>query len=76
MTFYESQMSGKLPDWNRVAAKNGGWRRTAHLEDGKDYGYDLAGGFYDAGGESDASNPLPSGLDICHLRLGLPCIQI
>lgn len=51
MTFYEGQMSGKLPDWNRMSRKNGGWRSSAHLNDGQTIGKDLSGGFYDAGGE-------------------------
>jgi hypothetical protein len=49
--FYESQQSGKLPDWNRVRAdKKCGWRRDAHLDEGKNLGQDLVGGYYDAGG--------------------------
>jgi hypothetical protein len=52
MTFYESQMSGKLPAWNRVSASKGGWRRSAHLDDGNTIGTDLVGGFYDGGSES------------------------
>lgn len=31
--------------------KPGGYKKSAHLNDGKDIGINLAGGFYDAGGE-------------------------
>jgi hypothetical protein len=30
--------------------KPGGYKKSAHLNDGKDIGINLAGGFYDAGG--------------------------
>jgi hypothetical protein len=50
--FYEGQMSGKLPTWNRLlVGKPGGYKTSAHLNDGKDIGVDLSGGYYDAGGE-------------------------
>ena len=42
--FYEANMSGKLPSWHRVP-----WRGDSALKDGCDVGYDLTGGFYDAG---------------------------
>ncbi|GAB2959952.1 glycoside hydrolase family 9 protein [Nonomuraea fastidiosa] len=42
--FYEAQQSGRLPDWNRVS-----WRGDSGLDDGKDVGLDLTGGWYDAG---------------------------
>lgn len=49
--FYEGQMSGNLPAWNRLlAGKPGGYKKSAHLKDGAADGFDLAGGFYDAGG--------------------------
>lgn len=49
--FYEGQMSGKLPGWNRLlAGKPGGYKKSAHLTDGSDIGADLSGGYYDAGG--------------------------
>lgn len=49
--FYEGQMSGKLPAWNRLlVGKPGGYKTSAHLNDGKDIEKDLSGGFYDAGG--------------------------
>ena len=40
--FYESQRSGKLPANNRVP-----WRGDSALDDGKDVGLDLTGGYYD-----------------------------
>ncbi|KAG9048465.1 hypothetical protein FS837_012839 [Tulasnella sp. UAMH 9824] len=42
--FYEAQRSGKLPANNRVS-----WRNDSALEDGKEDGLDLTGGYYDAG---------------------------
>lgn len=42
--FYEAQQSGRLSPNNRVA-----WRGDACLEDGKDVGRDLSGGWFDAG---------------------------
>lgn len=47
--FYEAQRSGKLPNNNRVS-----WRNDSALDDGKDSGIDLAGGYYDAGGVYNA----------------------
>ena len=44
--FYEEQRSGKLPATNRVP-----WRNDSAVDDGKDVGLDLTGGYYDAGGE-------------------------
>lgn len=44
--FYEAQRSGRLPSDNRVA-----WRNDSALNDGLDYGVDLTGGYYDAGGK-------------------------
>ncbi|TBU49048.1 Six-hairpin glycosidase [Dichomitus squalens] len=42
--FYEEQRSGKLPQNKRVL-----WRNDSALDDGKDAGLDLTGGYYDAG---------------------------
>ncbi|HEX2952155.1 MAG TPA: glycoside hydrolase family 9 protein [Armatimonadota bacterium] len=42
--FYECQQSGKLPSWNRCE-----WRGPSCVNDGKDAGLDLSGGWYDAG---------------------------
>ena len=44
LKFYEAQMSGKLPDWNRIS-----WRKDSCVDDGADVGLDLSGGFFDAG---------------------------
>lgn len=43
--FYEEQRSGKLPSTNRVP-----WRNDSAIDDGRDVGLDLSGGYYDAGG--------------------------
>ncbi|KAG6911710.1 hypothetical protein DXG01_007960 [Tephrocybe rancida] len=48
--FYEAQRSGNLPSWNRVS-----WRNSSTVNDGKDVGLDLSGGYFDAGGY-DATN--------------------
>ncbi|MGW5717305.1 glycoside hydrolase family 9 protein [Amycolatopsis sp. NPDC003865] len=50
--FYDAQRSGVLPSGNRVS-----WRGPSALDDGKDAGLDLTGGFYDAGD---------------HVKFGLP----
>ncbi|GAB2629413.1 hypothetical protein GCM10027168_71350 [Streptomyces capparidis] len=42
--FYDAQRSGDLPDGFRV-----NWRGDSGLNDGKDVGLDLTGGWYDAG---------------------------
>jgi endoglucanase len=50
--FYDAQRAGRLPAANRVS-----WRGDSALNDGKDVGIDLSGGFYDAGD---------------HVKFGLP----
>lgn len=40
--FYEVQRAGKLPKGNRVP-----WKTDSALNDGKDIGVDLSGGWYD-----------------------------
>lgn len=50
--FYDAQRAGRLPATNRVS-----WRGDSALNDGKDVGLDLSGGFYDAGD---------------HVKFGLP----
>eukprot|EP00002_Diphylleia_rotans_P007634 TRINITY_DN17294_c0_g1_i1.p1 TRINITY_DN17294_c0_g1~~TRINITY_DN17294_c0_g1_i1.p1 ORF type:complete len:548 (-),score=113.39 TRINITY_DN17294_c0_g1_i1:66-1709(-) len=42
--FYEAQRSGKLPSNNRVS-----WRGDSFMDDGRDIGKDLTGGWFDAG---------------------------
>src|SRR6185369_14944239 len=42
--FYEAQRSGPVPAWNRLD-----WKGPSGLQDGKDAGLDLSGGWYDAG---------------------------
>ena len=42
--FYEAQVSGPKPAWNRVA-----WRGNATMMDGTEHNIDLAGGWFDAG---------------------------
>lgn len=44
MFFYECQESGELWSDNRVT-----WRDNSAMDDGSDVGYDLTGGWYDAG---------------------------
>lgn len=67
--FYEGQMAGDLPAWNRLlAGKPGGYKKSAHLNDGKEIGADLSGGFYDAGGEGLRWWWRPCA---CWLRVGL-----
>jgi len=44
LLFYEAQRSGKLPLDNRIP-----WRKNSTLNDGKDVGHDLTGGYFDAG---------------------------
>ncbi|XP_073298711.1 endoglucanase 14-like [Primulina huaijiensis] len=44
LLYYEAQRSGKLPEDQRVQ-----WRADSALDDGKNGGIDLVGGYYDAG---------------------------
>lgn len=44
LLFYEAQRSGKLPSDNKIP-----WRGDSDLNDGKDVGRDLTGGWHDAG---------------------------
>ncbi|KAJ7638672.1 glycoside hydrolase family 9 protein [Roridomyces roridus] len=50
--FYDAQRSGQLQT-NRVS-----WRNSSALNDGKDVGLDLTGGYYDAGDFIKATYPL------------------
>jgi capsid protein len=60
--FYEGQMSGNLPRWNRLlASKPAGYKHSAHIKDGAEIGVDLSGGYYDAGGEI-SGRTCPAGL--------------
>lgn len=51
--FYEAQRSGKLPASNRIP-----WRGDSALDDGKDVGHDLTGGWFDAGDHVKFGFPL------------------
>ncbi|KAG0230755.1 hypothetical protein BGX31_005732, partial [Mortierella sp. GBA43] len=44
LLFYEAQRAGKLPPDQRIT-----WRKDSVLDDGKDVGVDLSGGYFDAG---------------------------
>jgi endoglucanase len=44
LLFYEAQVAGRKPAWNRVS-----WRGDSALRDGADAGLDLTGGWFDAG---------------------------
>jgi endoglucanase len=44
LLFYEAQVAGRKPAWNRVS-----WRGDSALRDGADVGLDLTGGWFDAG---------------------------
>ena len=51
--YYEAQQAGKLPEWNRFP-----WRGDSTLDDGKDVGVDLSGGWVDAGDNVKFNFPL------------------
>jgi len=57
--FYEAQRSGKLPASNRIP-----WRGDSALEDGKDQGIDLTGGYYDAGDHIKFAFPMASAMTL------------
>lgn len=59
--FYEAQRSGKLTSANRVP-----WRNSSAVDDGRDAGVDLSGGYYDAGDYVKYTFPLSFSLmSIC-----------
>ena len=57
--FFDAQRSGDLPNDFRVA-----WRGDSALDDGKDAGIDLTGGYYDAGDHMKFALPLASALTL------------
>ncbi|CAG8596344.1 2354_t:CDS:2 [Cetraspora pellucida] len=57
--FYEAQRSGILPKNNRVS-----WRHNSALDDGKDRGVNLTGGYYDAGDYLKFTLPLSWSLSL------------
>ena len=57
--FFDAQRSGDLPDDFRVP-----WRGDSALDDGKDAGLDLTGGYYDAGDHMKFALPLASALTL------------
>ncbi|KAJ7507664.1 glycoside hydrolase family 9 protein [Mycena galericulata] len=52
--FYDAQRSGNLSSTNNRVS----WRNSSALDDGKDVGLDLSGGYYDAGDYIKATFPL------------------
>ncbi|MBN1577256.1 MAG: glycoside hydrolase family 9 protein [Chitinispirillaceae bacterium] len=59
MWFYEVQRSGVLPADNRVE-----WRGSSAVDDGKDVGHDLSGGWYDAGDNMKFNFPMASAVTL------------
>jgi endoglucanase len=57
--FFDAQRSGDLPTGFRVT-----WRGDSALDDGKDVGIDLTGGYYDAGDHMKFALPLASALTL------------
>jgi endoglucanase len=57
--FFDAQRSGDLPAGFRVA-----WRGDSALDDGKEAGVDLSGGYYDAGDHMKFALPMTSALTL------------
>ena len=57
--FFDAQRSGKLPDHFRVS-----WRGDSALDDGRDAGIDLSGGYYDAGDHMKFALPMASAMTL------------
>ncbi|KAL1916704.1 uncharacterized protein VTP21DRAFT_5408 [Calcarisporiella thermophila] len=53
LLFFEAQKAGKLPPGYRIP-----WRQDSVLDDGRDEGVDLSGGFFDAGNHLKFTLPL------------------
>ena len=66
LLFYDAQRSGKLP-----ANFPLNWRGDSALDDGKDVGVDLSGGYYDAGDHVKFALPMASSMTL----LGLGVVQ-
>ena len=59
LLFYEAQRSGHLPKSNRIL-----WRKNSMLNDGSSVGYDLTGGYFDAGDYVKFSFPMASAMTL------------